>query len=416
MNSTHHTKKSLCYLADSALAPYIDAYIAHLKCGRYADCTIDCYLACLAHFAQWMQQSHLDLCHLDKTSITNFLDEHLPHCNCTKPAVQTRSDLHTACIHLLVVLRSSGVIPEPSLGTDPIDEEMQKFDAYLRDARGLTDKTRRQQRRIVRQFLFTQFGKHDISIGALRPTDVQKFISSRLPLKATVSNAKAVTSSLRSYFRYRTICGDHVLPLLGVIASPAHWSLASLPRALSADEIKRLLDAFPPDLPSFRRGYAMMRCALDLGLRSSEIANLALADIDWQRETITIRHNKSRREDCLPMPVSTGEAMADYLRFERPTSTNHSVFVRIHAPHDVPISSDVVSKVIRKAYHRVGILHGSTHALRHTLARRMLEHGSSLKEIADVLRHRSLNTSLIYAKLDNRSLIGVALPWPGSAT
>jgi len=414
MNSNHHAQKSMCYLADSALAPYIDAYIAHFKCGRYADCTVDHYLACLAHFAQWMKQSHLALRHLNKTAINKFIDEHLPHCNCTKPVVQTRRDLHAACIHLLVVLRSCGAIPEPTLGTDPIDEEMRKFDAYMREACGLADKTRDNQIRIVRQFLFKRFGKRIISISALLPSDVKKFISNRLALRETVSNAKAITSSLRSYFRYRTFCGDHVLALSSVIASPAHWSLASLPRALSSDEIERLLDAFPPDLPSFRRGYAMMRCGLDLGLRSSEIAKLALADIDWLSGTITIRHNKSRREDCLPMPVSTGEAIMDYLRFERPASTNHSVFVHILAPHDAPISSYAVSNVIRNAYQRVGILHGSTHALRHTLARRMLEHGNSLKEIADVLRHRSLNTTLIYAKLDNRSLIGVALPWPGS--
>ena len=92
----------------------------------------------------------------------------------------------------------------------------------------------------------------------------------------------------------------------------------------------------------------------------------------------------------------------DYLRFERPPTTNAEVFVRLVAPHDTPISPDAVRKVISNAYHRIGITHGRTHALRHTMARRLLEHGSSLKEVADVLRHRSLNTSLIYAKLDSQ--------------
>ena len=115
------------------------------------------------------------------------------------------------------------------------------------------------------------------------------------------------------------------------------------------------------------------------------------------------------------MPTTTGQAIMDYLRFERPPTTKAEVFVRLVAPHDTPISPDAVRKVISNAYHRIGITHSRTHALRHTMARRLLEHGSSLKEVADVLRHRSLNTSLIYAKLDNRSLIAVALPWPGSA-
>jgi len=160
----------------------------------------------------------------------------------------------------------------------------------------------------------------------------------------------------------------------------------------------------------------MVRCALGLGLRSCEIAKLALADIDWPAGTLRLRCTKSRREDLLPLPPATGEAIADYLRFERPQSTNPAVFVRHMAPRDVPIGPDAVRRVIRDAYRRIGLTHGRTHALRHSLARHLVESGGSIKEVADVLRHRSLNTSLIYAKVDSRRLQAVALPWPGSAT
>jgi len=249
----------------------------------------------------------------------------------------------------------------------------------------------------------------------LQPADVRQFIADQLEHRATPANARVVASALRAYFRYRGACGNDVHALKGVIASPAHWRLASLPRSLTADEVDRLLKAFPPELPSCRRAYAMVRCALDLGLRASEIAKLALTDIDWQAGTVTLRSTKSRREDSLPLPISTGEAIADYLRYERPRTTNQAVFVRRLAPHDVPISPDAVHRLIRDAYQRIGLQHGRTHALRHTLARQLLEQGSSLKEVADILRHRSLDTSMIYAKLDNRRLSAVALPWPGSA-
>lgn len=206
------------------------------------------------------------------------------------------------------------------------------------------------------------------------------------------------------------------MSVLGVIASPAHWSLASLPGSLTDEEIERLLASFTTGLPSPRRGYAMVRCALDLGLRVGEIAKLALADIDWQAGTLRLRRTKSRREDLLPLPPTARQAIAAYLRFERPTSTNPAVFVRHMAPYDVPIGPDAVGKVIGRAYRRIGLTHGRTHALRHALARHLVESGGSIKEVADVLRHRSLNTSLIYAKLDSRRLGAVALPWPGSAT
>jgi integrase len=203
---------------------------------------------------------------------------------------------------------------------------------------------------------------------------------------------------------------------MGVISSPAHWNLASLPRALSDTDVDRLLASFTSALPSPKRGYAIIRCALDMGLRRGEIAKLMLADIDWRAGTVTLKDTKSRRQDILPLPESTGQALADYLRHERPITSNPAVFVRRLAPHDQPIGADAIARVIRDAYQRIGLTHSRTHALRHTLACRLLEHGCSLKEVADVLRHRSLNTSLIYAKLDNSKLAAVALPWPGSAS
>ncbi len=164
-----------------------------------------------------------------------------------------------------------------------------------------------------------------------------------------------------------------------------------------------------------RRADAIVRCALDLGLRSGEVARLSLNDIDWRAGTITLRHTKGRREDVLPLPVTTGEAIAAYLKHERPKTSNRAVFVRNVAPRDEPVGRDLVRKTIRQAYGRAGLPYTRSHLLRHTMANRLLAGGSSLKEVADVLRHRSLNTAMIYAKLDSRKLAEVALPWPGSA-
>ena len=163
------------------------------------------------------------------------------------------------------------------------------------------------------------------------------------------------------------------------------------------------------------RADAIVRCALDLGLRSGEVARIGLDDINWRAGTITLRHTKGRREDVLPLPMATGKAIAAYLKHERPTTGNRAVFVRHVAPRDEPVGPDLVRKTIRQAYARAGLPYTRSHLLRHTMANRLLASGSSLKEVADVLRHRSLNTTLIYAKLDSRKLIEVALPWPGSA-
>jgi len=403
------------WLRNSPVTPYILIYLDYLTGCRYADETSEHHLAGLAHLGLWMGLNHFRIEELNEALVTQFLDDHLPNCDCPRPIFQTRADLNAACGHFLRILRDRGVIPPLPRPVEPVYAEVDRFDDYLSDVRGLVSETRRNYRRIVLNFLQACFGSAEIVFSALQPDDVRHFITEQLTPRTTSAKAGQLASALRAYFRYRGAGGDDVHALSGVIALPAHWNLATLPKALTDDEVKRLLNAFPPELPSCRRGYAMVRCALDLGMRAGEIAKLALADIDWQAGTVTLRSTKSRREDILPLPISTGQAIADYLRYERPRTTNQAVFVRRLAPHDNPISAYAVHRLIRDAYRRIGLDHGRTHALRHTLARRLLEQGNSLKEVADILRHRSLDMSLIYAKLDSRKLSAVALPWPGSA-
>lgn len=404
------------WLLKSPLELHIRAFSTHLQDGRYAAKTIKNYVSCIAHFARWMSQVNLPAHLLDEQTVAQFLVHHLPHCDCSPPVMCVHSDLRAALVHLLVVLREQGVIAEPMPPAGYIADELRCYDEYMLKVRGLSASTRRGRIRIVRRLLLHKFVGRPIMIGELQPDDVRQFIAEQLDLCRTSSNAASLASALRAYFRYRTTCGDRVQGLLGVINSPAHWSLASLPCALDPAEVDLLLDSFISSLPSRRRGYAIVRCALDMGLRCSEVAKLELADIDWRAGTVMIKRTKSLRQDILPLPAITGRALADYVRHERPRTANPAVFVRHLAPRDKPLSVDAIRRVIRDAYRRIGLTHGRTHALRHTLACQLLDHGSSLKEVADVLRHRSLNTSLIYAKLDHLSLVEVALPWPGSTS
>ena len=297
--------------------------------------------------------------------------------------------------------------------TDPIADELRRYDDHLRDVRGLAASTRRDRCRIVAQLLLKKFAGGVINMGKLRPVDVRRFIARRLEDSHSHSVASQLASALRSYLRYRTICGDSVAGVIAVISSPVQWKLASLPRALKPDEVQRLLGALPNGRWP-RRGYAIVRCALDMGLRAGEIANLLIGDIDWREGTVTLKGTKSRRQDILPLPMATGQALADYLQHERPATPSPAIFVRRRDSRDIPITTDAVQKVIRRACRRVGLPDCGSHVLRHTLACRLVESGGSLKEVADVLRHRSLETTRIYAKLDTPNLTGVALPWPGS--
>lgn len=302
----------------------------------------------------------------------------------------------------------------PPAPSDHVAEELRRYDEYLRDVRGLASATRQDRIRVAGLLLRQKFKARAVDIAKLRPDDVRCFLASQLDAHRSASNASRLASALRSYFRYRTTCGDQVGALTAVISSPVHWKLASLPRALKPDEVERLLNSFTDALRWPKRGYAIVRCALDMGLRAGEIAHLMIRDIDWRAGTVILKSTKSLRQDVLPLPMEAGQALADYLQHERPTTSNPAIFVRHRAPLDQPISSSGIQKVICRAYQRIGLTHSGSHALRHTLACRLVENGSSLKEVADVLRHRSLETTRIYAKLDTPKLSAVALPWPGS--
>ncbi len=400
---------------DPSLAAHLEPFTQYLIERRYSTQSLSSYRASASHFARWLKRNRLNVSQIDEALIARFVNHHLPQCNCAGLVRRTRNDVRAALGHLLIVLRANGVIAERIQPNTPVDEELRHFDEYMSHVRGLAPKTRSLYLRIVHHLLRQQFAHRPVNIATIKADAVRKFIAEEGKLYSTPASAGSIASALRGYLRYRSTRGDRVHHLIGVVTFPANWQLASLPKALSNDEVERLLNSLGGAYPSARRGDAIVRCAVDLGLRSCEIAHLGLDDIDWRAGTLRLRQTKGRREDVLPLPAPTGQAIADYLKFERPQTSNRAVFVRHIAPRDQPVGPDLVRKAIRQAYARAGLPYTGAHLLRHTMASRLLGGGSSLKEVADVLRHRSLNTTLIYAKLDSRNLSAVALPWPGSA-
>jgi len=149
-----------------------------------------------------------------------------------------------------------------------------------------------------------------------------------------------------------------------------------------------------------------------LGLRAGELAALRLDDIDWRAGTIVIR-GKGHQVEQLPWPVDVGEAVVAYLRRGRPTTAeDRTLFVRVKAPHRA-LSTGGVSQIIVAAARRAGLRRVHAHRLRHTAATQLLRAGAGLPEIGQLLRHRRLETTAIYAKVDRVALRAIARPWPG---
>jgi site-specific recombinase XerD len=189
---------------------------------------------------------------------------------------------------------------------------------------------------------------------------------------------------------------------------------ATLPKALAPTQLRQLLAAVDPSSPVGRRDRAMLVCLASLGLRAKEVAELSLDAIDWRAGTLTVATSKTRRAHRLPLPTPVGRAIATYLRSGRPRTTVRRVFVRHLAPIGAPLTSTVVIGAVRRAFLRSGLDVASrgAHTLRHTAATAMVRAGVSLKAVADVLGHRSLDTTALYTKVDLPRLRDVARPWP----
>jgi integrase/recombinase XerD len=125
-------------------------------------------------------------------------------------------------------------------------------------------------------------------------------------------------------------------------------------------------------------------------------------------------HGKGGRDERLPLPVDVGEAIAGYLRRGRPRSPSRALFLRARPPFG-PLSPTGVRWSVYRSCDELGIARFGAHRLRHTTAAELLAHGASLEEVAQVLRHRSIDTTAIYAKIDAIALDAIALPWPGGA-
>jgi integrase len=365
-----------------------------------------------AHFLAWLGEQPPDRQQIDAPAVQVFLYEHLPACRCPPPNPKHRKSVRAALNRLLVMGGETRLRPRSPPSSPSIEAMVARFDTYLRDVCGLADATRWYRRRYVRAFLAGQFGDGPVTVGRIAPDALIRFVTEQAHLQRPGS-VGVLAYSLRSFLRFLQFEGELPADLTGAVPTPPHWSLAPLPPSLSAAELARLWGAFDRATALGRRDYAMARCLADLGLRCQEVAALRLDDIDWRTGVLHLRPGKSRQAAQLPLPAPTGAALADYLRHGRPTTPSRALFVQHRAPVGEVAAKTTVRGAIRRAFARAGLPWSGTHILRHTAAARMVQGGSSLKLVADVLRHRSIDTTAIYAKVDLPNLSRVALPWPG---
>lgn len=295
-----------------------------------------------------------------------------------------------------------------------LDALLQAYEQHQHRTRGLRPRTLEGYQYLTRQFVRAVLGEDPIDVTRLSPADVVTFLTS-VRSRFRPSTMRTVGTSLRSFFRYLRVEGLADARLEEAIPAVARWKLASLPRALSDAQHERLMASLGTATLCGRRDRAIVLCLATLGLRPGEVAMLRLEDIDWRGGTLHLRARKMRHGAVLPLPREAGRAIVEYLREERPPVGAREVFLRHSGGRTgEAITAGIVTGAVVRALKRAGIdapIAGA-YVLRHTVATRMVRHGMRLKEVADFLGHRDLNTTTIYAKLDLPALGDVALPWP----
>ncbi|MEX3901585.1 tyrosine-type recombinase/integrase [Paraburkholderia sp. BR10954] len=324
--------------------------------------------------------------------------------------------MRAALHHLLALPFFADAVP--TTAPDPIARELHKFHEFLRDTCGLARSTCVYRVRHLEAFFASCTLNESAESLILTIPAVEAFLTGLARRHWKPSSLGVICTSLRSYLRFRALHGDDTRLALSTMPLIANWPHRNPPKVLSDIQIERFLQAFDINTASGMRDYAIARCILDLGLRGDEATHLTLDSIDWRRGIVTLQHTKSHRAQRMPLPEQAGAALARYLREGRPQTDSRSVFVRHRAPFGVPLSVAAIRNAMNRAFARCNLddQFCNTHVLRRSTATRLQRTNVSIKEIADLLRHRSLNTARVYARVDIERLREVALSWPGSTS
>jgi integrase/recombinase XerD len=362
-----------------------------------------------AHLSRWLEARRLALEDLN----TKHIDAYF---RARRRAGYVHFLTPRALKPILHYLEQAGVVSIPEAQgspADPLEQLRQDYADYLIHERTLTTSVVWQYSDFARRFLISRFAQGPLNIRELSAEDIIAFVLN-FSRRYSIGTNKLLVTALRSFLRYLYLQGAVDRDLTGAVPAVAGWRLAGLPKGLSDAEVHQVLRTCDRRTRLGRRSYALLLLMLRLGLRCCEVATLTLDDIDWQRGEITVRGKG--REDILPLPADVGEAMARYLRsYQAHPQDKRHIFPRTRAPHG-PLRSAGIGASVTKHLRLAGVHPANAHRLRHTAATRMLCRGASLDNIAQVLRHRSQDTTAIYAKVDYQALEAAMQPWPGGSS
>ncbi|MGO8726902.1 MAG: tyrosine-type recombinase/integrase [Streptosporangiaceae bacterium] len=388
------------------LLPYVEGFWEELVERGYAPGSARVQVGLLAHLSRWLAAEGLAAGELTDVVVERFVRARQREGYVT--LVSRRSP-----VLLLGYLRGCGVVPPVApVKVGPVDALLAEYRCYLTGERGLAAGTVVYYLDAADLFLAECSDRLRVELECLSAGQVTTFVL-RECRERSVESSKTLVCGLRSLLRFLFVKGFIPLALADAVPTVARRR-QSLPRGLDSQTVAGLLSSCDRRTTVGRRDYAILLLLVRLGLRGGEVAALQLGDVDWRAGELSICAGKGRRVDRLPLSDDVGQALAGYLQRGRPRCEDRALFLRVHAPR-AGLSANGVKQVVRHACVRAGVPECGSHRLRHTAATEMLRAGAPLTEIAQLLRHRSVATTAIYAQVDRVALAALAKPWPGGA-
>ena len=372
----------------------VEGFAQELFQRGYAEISARRHIRAAEHLMHWADRRGLSAQDLDDRVLDRF-DEHLSCCRCNHFACAQPVDVLAGARLFLRHVQGAAV---PGIRARQAVTEtpalLAAFCAWMRERRGTTELTLYNYSLPIRDLL--RCIGNDPSV--LDARCLRQFVLKQSQRGRFM--AQRCRTALRMFLRFLIAEGDCRASLLGAIPVVANWRLATLPRYLPPEDIERLISSCDPSTLIGNRDRAILLLLARLGLRAGDIVAMQLPDIDWKNAVLKVS-GKSRRQTQMPLTQEVGQAIATY--------------VRSRAPFRAFGSHSAVSVIVARAFDRSAVKRpgrGAAHLLRHSVASSMLRGGASLQEISDVLRHRSIETTQIYAKVDVTGLQQIAQPWP----
>lgn len=390
-------------------AVHVDSFLSDLHAAGYAPPAVAKRRSIVTAFIQSIQPKGVAVRDLSDAHVSAFLKRRPPRWGTRRERAALR--------RFLAHVRARGGCSAPASKSDsPADRLAHEYVDFLRTERGLAPNSILVYAPCARDFLaYRARAAGSLALDTLDAETVRAFLVDRIANRSSESS-RLLTVSLRSLLRFLFLRGAIPRDLSSAVPMVRTYRQSTVPADLSPQEMERVLATPDTSTPRGRRDLAILLLLARLGLRASEIVSLDLGDLRWRVGEIVVR-GKGPRVDHVPLLADVGDAIARYLREDRGTSLSRRVFLRLIPPRVGLSRPCAIDHIVRLALARAGVRprpRRVAHLFRHSLATRMIRHGASMAEIAEVLRHRSQTTTAIYAKVSFEALRRVARPWPVS--